>query len=442
MSRKLYGYITNDEKPELTQNWDKKGNIYYTDSDGNQVDFNVNPLTKIKNNISAFGENFDRWLNRSDYDEDVQRQKRNMILGLETAPIGASEAVAGKLAGQLVPFLGKKVADYVAKGSLSGGLGNAAYEGLEAAFDNKNPLVEGLKGFGSGLFGGGAFGLGLGKLNKFIDRRNILKNNVQERLQQYWDDYIEGLSDNTKLGKQSLQSKEVADFRGLRQGINGGENQFAYDLIADDDIPKYIYEEYLKPETPRYYEGGYTSPKVNKILDYIYEGHDLNETLKTFLSEQYNADRITKIYDDFNNGVYKRIEAQPAQQVKRQVLNPEWRPKFNGSNFDEIIDDYNSRTETANVGRGYSGYSMSNNAISAYNKGSMPISKWTKQKIIQSISDISDTYNLNIDINALKKLKNDELKKYLIQDGYHHTSKYYNTTDFYKPNIYKLLGAE
>ena len=32
-----------------------------------------------------------------------------------------------------------------------------------------------------------------------------------------------------------------------------------------------------------------------------------------------------------------------------------------------------------------------------------------------------------------------QLKQYLIKDGYHHTSKYYNSTDFYKVDIEKLL---
>ena len=36
---------------------------------------------------------------------------------------------------------------------------------------------------------------------------------------------------------------------------------------------------------------------------------------------------------------------------------------------------------------GYYGYSMSNNAVSAYEEGEMPLSKWTKQGVIEYIAN-------------------------------------------------------
>ena len=65
-----------------------------------------------------------------------------------------------------------------------------------------------------------------------------------------------------------------------------------------------------------------------------------------------------------------------------------------------------------------------------------------KTNILDSIENISKQYGLDWDINELKKLKTDELKNFLSKDGYHHTSKYYNVTDFYKPDIYKLLKID
>ena len=38
-----------------------------------------------------------------------------------------------------------------------------------------------------------------------------------------------------------------------------------------------------------------------------------------------------------------------------------------------------------NMNSGYSGYSMSNRAVDAYEDGEMPLSKWTKKMIISEV---------------------------------------------------------
>ena len=415
-----------------TQNWDKNGNIYYTDENGQVVDFKVNPFVKLANKVKATATNIGDWINETDPNSEAYKQKVSAIAGLETLPLGLGRFATQQIAKGLTPYVGRKIAQNMATGASGGVAGGAVTGGLEAGLNDRNIAIGGLQGATVGGLLGGLGGYGLGKVAQKFERAK-LPNNPQMH-EQYFNDYIADLNNKTNA---------MADFRAGKLGMKNGKMQLTYDL-ADDvpEIPKYIEEDYIIPAKARYYEGGYTSPKINKILDYIHEGHNLDETYNAMQSPEYNLDRITKIYDDFNNGVYRRIEAQPSQQSKRQILNPEWRPKFDGSNFDEIIDDYNSRTETAKVGRGYSGYSMSNNAVQAYNQGSKPISKWKKSDIINSIDNITKTYGINIDIEALKKLNTEELKKYLIKDGYHHTSKYYNTTYFYKPNISKILGVD
>lgn len=66
---------------------------------------------------------------------------------------------------------------------------------------------------------------------------------------------------------------------------------------------------------------------------------------------------------------------------------------------------------------GYNGFSMSNNAVAAYESGEKPISKWTKTDIIEAIEDaIRDEElvlncsmevkrkQLQMDSNSLRKL--------------------------------------
>jgi hypothetical protein len=86
---------------------------------------------------------------------------------------------------------------------------------------------------------------------------------------------------------------------------------------------------------------------------------------------------------------------------------------------------------------GYNGYSMSNNAVSAYEDGEKPLSKWTKFSIIETIE------NAEISIpeekmQTLKNLKVAQLKTLLYNSSWHHTSNHYNKTEFYAIDFDKI----
>lgn len=81
-------------------------------------------------------------------------------------------------------------------------------------------------------------------------------------------------------------------------------------------------------------------------------------------------------------------------------------------------------------GNGYDGYAMSNNARMAYEDcREMPLSKWTKTELLSAIK----SYNVSADIIlALQKHNTDTLRRELLMySGWHHTSEYYNKTNFY-----------
>ncbi len=87
---------------------------------------------------------------------------------------------------------------------------------------------------------------------------------------------------------------------------------------------------------------------------------------------------------------------------------------------------------------GYCGWSMSNNAVKAYEDGEMPISKWTKKEIVGRIEDVVENgeIELQCSMEKLKKLPLRILKTYcLILTSWHHTSKFYNETGFYSLNV-------
>jgi hypothetical protein len=76
-----------------------------------------------------------------------------------------------------------------------------------------------------------------------------------------------------------------------------------------------------------------------------------------------------------------------------------------------------------NMNSGYSGYSMSNRASEAYNQGEKPLSRWTKEELLDLCEDKA---------HALSRLTASELRReLLVSAGWHHTSSRCNVTDFY-----------
>ena len=89
---------------------------------------------------------------------------------------------------------------------------------------------------------------------------------------------------------------------------------------------------------------------------------------------------------------------------------------------------------------GYCGSSMSERAVEAYENGERPMSKWTKQAIIEEICEYVEEYNA--DTTRSKKLSwtQESLNKFskkvlvdtfLYNSSWHHISKYANETLFY-----------
>ena len=75
-------------------------------------------------------------------------------------------------------------------------------------------------------------------------------------------------------------------------------------------------------------------------------------------------------------------------------------------------------------------FSMSNNAIDAYARGLRPRSKWSKADILDALPAEARAY-LKLDQYPLEFLR----EYFLYPEEWHHTSKLYNKTEFYRPRI-------
>ena len=86
---------------------------------------------------------------------------------------------------------------------------------------------------------------------------------------------------------------------------------------------------------------------------------------------------------------------------------------------------------------GYNGFSMSNNAVVAYEDGEKPLSKWTKTDIFDAINE--QEVELKCSIEKLKKLPVKVLKEIcLTYSSWHHTSNHYNKTNFYSLDVDRI----
>lgn len=85
---------------------------------------------------------------------------------------------------------------------------------------------------------------------------------------------------------------------------------------------------------------------------------------------------------------------------------------------------------------GYYNYSMSNNAVAAYEMGKMPISRWTKKSILEAAAEYTDD---EAKLALLRKIPLATLKRHILRySEWHHTSSRYNTTDFYSLDEFAL----
>ena len=82
---------------------------------------------------------------------------------------------------------------------------------------------------------------------------------------------------------------------------------------------------------------------------------------------------------------------------------------------------------------GYWGKHMSNNAVEAYERGEMPISKWTKKVLLTEIAKVIESgVQTKVNLETLGKFSLPQLRQlFLVHRGYHHTYATYNVTFFF-----------
>jgi len=200
-----------------TQNWDKDGNIYYTDETGQTVapSHGLNWLQKQGRKLQAFGDNLYDYIQNPTPAQ--QKEKENLTLAAVTAPFGGGATFGAQF---LKPLVGKKIAQTMAQGIGSGLVGGSVEGFGSGVINNENPIKTAAVHGALGALGGGVIGGGLGKIEKQLARNNLLKQ---------WDDALGNEYFNNYISDLNNKSAQLGDYRGIKQGINTGSAERLFD---------------------------------------------------------------------------------------------------------------------------------------------------------------------------------------------------------------------
>lgn len=272
-----------------TQNWDKNGNIYYTDENGRVVDFKVNPFVKLANKVKAGVSNFGDWINESNPNSVAYKQKVSAIVGLETLPLGLGRFATQGIARGLTPYVGRKIAQNMATGLGSGVVGGGIGGGLEAGLNNENILAGGLKGATVGGLLGGLGGYGLGKVAQKLNTQTAWHGSPY-KFDKFSNEAI-GTGEGAQAhgyGHYTAKSKGVADE--YRRRLTKEANEGAYPISYEGKLIDYDTEEGKVIDNIVNNKYQYTLDDYAQAKDeYLHQlQHSIDNPIKNleFLSEQ------------------------------------------------------------------------------------------------------------------------------------------------------------
>lgn len=244
-----------------------------------------------------------------------------------------------------------------------------------------------------------------------FDLKNVYINWVSKThgLQFYINEAKEQIAQKEKEKKIEIETSKV------KQKINSfGVNIQHSWLGPDGSVGAYISVDGEKAYV-RYFNGN--------IEELRFNGENFTDIteLKNYIAEYKEQQAIAKANWEQKEQEYKKSYNTFWNQSPESIF------KTIKNNLDMLSDDV--LTYGIYVG-GYGGKSMSNSAYASKNRGSLPKTQWTKQKILDIIT--SKTKELDFVMPILKKLSLEDLKSIcLYEDGWHHMGVAYNKIDFY-----------
>ena len=399
-----------------TQNWDKNGNIYYTDENGQVVDFKINPFTKLANKAKATAINIGNWLNETNPNSEAYKQKVGTVLGLVTAPLGLGATLTGGIARGLAPYVGKKIAQNMAQGIGSGVVGGAIGGGAEAGLNDRNIVIGGLQGATVGGLLGGLGGYGLGKVAQKLNTQTAWHGSPY-KFDRFSNEAI-GTGEGAQAhgyGHYAAKNKDVAQ--------RYADNLSHYDLINPEKLAldHQTYKDLIKAHQIGKNEA------IKRIQTMIDNGEDIYDpTLKN------RIENINKYYDSVNLKTDKQLyklsipkddvmlregatfAEQPikVQKALTDIQNDEIR-KSGFNSIEEVRDRLNTVADEYEK-------AIREQAVPFWAWGSTPVSDYqlelSKLERLNNMFDYGGSHK-DIYTNLAKRLGNEETSSLLNQHG-------------------------
>lgn len=149
------------------QNWDKDGNLYYTDEQGNRIN-DKEPSWFEKYPKKWAVEHF----NELKYSPEKRQDLLVDIASLPTFEIGKGTQAALKGTELLKPWVGRKIAQNISEGSIGGGFGSGLI-GLTQGYDktNEHPYMEAIKSGTLGTLIGAPLGGALSGFSGYVGKK-------------------------------------------------------------------------------------------------------------------------------------------------------------------------------------------------------------------------------------------------------------------------------
>ena len=319
------------------------------------------PLNERMDNINRYYDNERKQID-NDLNKYLAKQYAGAALQIGSAaiPVGAGLRLGAGAIKALTPRFGKAIATEIGSGLAGGALGGAVEGFGRGLVEGENPFKTSLQDGSIGLITGGALGGAVGRVGQAMAKRNLPNNPAAQ--QQYFADYVEGLSNNAPLGQVSRFDKGLADFRLAREGNVGGGTGTLFDILKDKNGnylkllhgTSGIFENFDKSKL-----GSLTGAKSAKkgfwftdgtktaqsYADYSAENSELNKLLRKQKAIEkmplVNWDEYDKLTEEIEN---LALKPQPEPRIIKAYLDMNNPVSFDakGKRFMEIQEDLNN----------------------------------------------------------------------------------------------------
>ena len=408
------------------QNWDKNGNIYYTDENGQVVDFKVNPFVKLSNKVKATATNIGDWINETNPNSEAYKQKVSAIVGLETLPLGLGRFATQQIARGLTPYVGRKIAQNMAQGIGSGVAGGGIAGGLEAGLNDRNIAIGGLQGATVGGLLGGLGGYGLGKVAQKLNTQTAWHGSPY-KFDKFSNEAI-GTGEGAQAhgyGHYAAKNKDIAEkYRQILSEIPHNEkiqNRLWSDLKNDripqlkDNEERDLFEHIAKEITPsefnprrlKWYFDNLETPQAKEYADIL-----LNELENN--NNQGNLYKLSIPKDDVMLREYASFSEQPVkvQKALTDIQNEEIK-KSGFNSIEEVRERLNTVSDEYEK-------AIREQAVPIWAWGSTPASNY--QLELSKLERLNDMFGYggsskNIYDNFAKRLGKEKASQLFNQHG-------------------------